>query len=679
MDFPTYRTLTKSITIGKHLPDAIYLHVSALSALSTELQTLLTDTIEHLNLQQFEYQVVKFFKRDFKLSLLTYPDFFIEPFPVLHASCTIDLAKGSHRLLSFLDSENPPILHRKETMLLPDHTDIAKFVALTRQCEQAGLFENPKTIGFKRNWASLIKRKGFQLIDGQLVALEQTAPVVQTASETTTEPEVQRHKTAIRRYVLSKPMQTLAQHEYLNGRYSLFDYGCGQGDDLRELQAHGLDVQGFDPVFAPDNPKVSADVVNLGFVINVIENQQERAACLCDAFALTKRVLVVSVMLGTEHLIAQFRPFGDGVLTQRNTFQKYYSQGELKTYIESTLETNAIAVAPGIFYVFRDTLDEQVFLANRFRVRREWRQLSRPPEKISNQECQNLFEQHRALYDYLWETMLDLGRAPVTQELEQVPLIKSAFGSIRKAFDAVVGFFGEARFEQARQARINDLLVYFALEKFSGRKPYTHLPDSLKRDVKALFGDYKQAQAQATDLLFSTGKPEVILEACEQAKGLGYLQDSHSLILHSSQLGQLPPVLRVYVGCATQLYGDVEGADLVKIHIRSGKVSLMIYKDFANKPLPELQERIKIKLRTQEIDFFDYLDEHQPQPLYLKSRYIPEDFPHYEKQRKFDEKLLKTELFDLSGFGPKRDEFYALLEANRLTVRGFQLIQKRKS
>jgi len=339
MDFLAYKTLTKSITLGKHLPDAIYLHVSALSTVPTELQTLLTDTIEALALQQFEYQVLKFFKRDFKLSLLAYPKFFSEPFPVLQASYTIDLAKGSHRLLSFVDSQNPPILHRKETLLLPDHADISKFAALTQQCEQAGLFENPKTIGFKRNWERLIKRKGLQLKDSQLITTSPTKP--HSVADKISEPaEVLRHKTAIRRYALSKPMQTLAQHEYLNGNYSVFDYGCGQGDDLRELQAHGLQVQGFDPVFAPDNPKVSADVVNLGFVINVIENPQERAECLFDAFSLAKRVLVVSSMLGTDALSAKFRPFGDGVLTQRNTFQKYYSQGELKAYIERTLETN---------------------------------------------------------------------------------------------------------------------------------------------------------------------------------------------------------------------------------------------------------------------------------------------------------------------------------------------------
>jgi DNA phosphorothioation-associated putative methyltransferase len=168
MDFPTYKKLTKSIPIGKHLPDAIYLHVSALSAIPDALQTLLSESIQNQQLQQFEYQVVKFAKRDFKLSLLCYPGFFEQAFPVLNHSCTIDLAKGSYRLVSYLDSENPPILHRKETMLLAEHSDIPKYRALTEACEQAGLFENTKTIGFKRNWERLIKRKGYQLVDGEL-------------------------------------------------------------------------------------------------------------------------------------------------------------------------------------------------------------------------------------------------------------------------------------------------------------------------------------------------------------------------------------------------------------------------------------------------------------------------------------------------------------------------------
>jgi hypothetical protein len=34
----------------------------------------------------------------------------------------------------------------------------------------------------------------------------------------------------------------------------------------------------------------------------------------------------------------------------------------------------------------------------------------------------------------------------------------------------------------------------------------------------------------------------------------------------------LPPILRVYIGCATFVFGDVTSADLLKIHAESGKL-----------------------------------------------------------------------------------------------------------
>ena len=79
-------------------------------------------------------------------------------------------------------------------------------------------------------------------------------------------------------------------------------------------------------------------------------------------------------------------------------------------------------------------------------------------------------------------------------------------------------------------------------------------------------------------------------------------------------------VLRIYIGCATQLYGDIENFDLIKAHIRSGKVSLMRYDDW-NKDEPLLLERIKIKLRELDIDFFEYRGEFSPAPLLNKERY----------------------------------------------------------
>ena len=92
------------------------------------------------------------------------------------------------------------------------------------------------------------------------------------------------------------------------------------------------------------------------------------------------------------------------------------------------------------------------------------------------------------------------------------------------------------------------------------------------------------------------------------------MEDGHSFTFHKDHLGDLPAELRIYIGCATQLYGDIDDFQLIKAHIRSGKVSLMRYDDW-NKEEPLLVERVKIKLRELDIDFFDYSGNFKPTPL----------------------------------------------------------------
>ncbi len=477
---------------------------------------------------------------------------------------------------------------------------------------------------------------------------------------------IARHLTAITRRGLSRPMQTLAQHQFLNGDYCILDYGCGKGNDVCELKAHGITATGYDPVYAPITP-TEADIVNLGFVINVIENPQERAECLRKAFQLSNKLLVVSAMLQTSR-IDNWQTYNDGVITQRNTFQKYYQQTELRNYINSTLQTNAIAVGAGIFYIFSDLLEEQTFLAERQHTRRQWTQLTTRQQVDKS----HLFIEHETILQTFWEQSLDLGRFPDIKETENAELLKKAFGSWRKLCQAVQDYYDADLLKQSAELRKADLLVYFALNLFERRKPYTQLADSIRLDIKAFFGDYKTAQQEATQLLFSVGKTEIIAQACQQAAiaGIGYLEGDHSLQLHTSQLSELPAVLRVYAGCATQLYGDIETADLIKLHIQSGKVSLLRYADFADNPLPLLQERIKIKLREQDIDFFDYSN--QEQPLFYKSRYIPKDFPHFEEQQAFDIKLAELGI-DLSGYGVNLVLFKGVLQEKGYKVNGFKL------
>src|SRR5262249_39313825 len=100
---------------------------------------------------------------------------------------------------------------------------------------------------------------------------------------------IRRDKTAIRRYRCSRPI-ALALADGLIGRATaVFDYGCGLGGDLRYLKGRGVRASGWDPHHLPKAKLRAADVVNLGYVLNVIEEPKERTTTLHRAFELARR------------------------------------------------------------------------------------------------------------------------------------------------------------------------------------------------------------------------------------------------------------------------------------------------------------------------------------------------------------------------------------------------------
>jgi DNA phosphorothioation-associated putative methyltransferase len=71
-------------------------------------------------------------------------------------------------------------------------------------------------------------------------------------------------------------------------------------------------------------------------------------------------------------------------------------------------------------------------------------------------------------------------------------------------------------------------------------------------------------------------------------------------------LDALEPVLRVYEGCARALLGEVEGANVLKLHRRSGKVTYLVCPGLDSDPDPALELRVKVTLPALSIDRFDY-------------------------------------------------------------------------
>ena len=151
--------------------------------------------------------------------------------------------------------------------------------------------------------------------------------------------------------------------------------------------------------------------------------------------------------------------------------------------------------------------------------------------------------------------------------------------------------------------------------------------------------------------------------------------DDESFISQSRIVERLPNLLRIYIGCACCLVSDVYSFDLVKIHLFTGKLTLMKFDDFYGKGLPRLLERIKINFHNQKIDVFDYSDPYIPPYLFIKSRFLNEEDDSFQEQIDFDESLKKLQLFDFTGYGPDTNYFNEKLDLLRLKVEGMQLVR----
>lgn len=334
-------------------------------------------------------------------------------------------------------------------------------------------------------------------------------------------------------------------------------------------------------------------------------------------------------------------------MTQRGTFQKYFTQTEIKTFLDQVLDEEAIPVAPGVLYVFRDKDAEQRFLVDRSRRRRPPLRAPTPRPRLPTtrepRERRDRAAEREAAWreplERLWTLWLNLGRPPEKSEIgEDLLALTEGFGSPAKALRFLESRRDPAELEQAARARRDDLLVYLALQQFERRRPYRHLERGLQQNIKHFFGDYAAARTEASEWLFRIADIGALEDSCRAAaeQGLGWLDSGRSLQLHAG-LVERPPVLRLYVGCAAVLYGDYHQADLVKIHIASGKVSLMRYDDFEGQALPRLVERVKIRLRDLDIDYFAYGEVYEPPFFYCKSRYINEEFERYPEQLAFDQ------------------------------------------
>ena len=476
---------------------------------------------------------------------------------------------------------------------------------------------------------------------------------------------IARHRTAISRYEPSRPIRLALEDGLVNHETSVFDYGCGKGDDLRHLQGRGIHCEGWDPAHYPKGNRVPADVVNLGYVVNVIENPTERTVALREAWTLAQKLLVVSARLTVEVTAGNQTPHGDGCLTRLGTFQKYYEQRELREWIDQALGVASVPVAPGIFYVFRDPDLGQSFVASRYR-----RRSTAPRQRRSD----ILFEQHKALFEPLIAFITSRGRFPDESELGEVPLICQAVGNLNRAFGIIRRVTGDEEWNRIREERLQDLLLYLALARFDGRPRFTQLSRDLQLDVRAFFSTYSRACTAADALLFSAGNRQAVDQACRTAP-VGKLTPG-ALYIHTAALSHLPPILRAYEGCARTYIGAVEGANIVKLHRGTPQVSYLSYPEFERDPHPALAASLIVRLQTFRLQSRDYRNSSNPPILHRKEEFVPPDYflrPKFIRLTRQEEKWGLYEKPEIIG---TREGWERILAEQSVHLSGHRLLRK---
>lgn len=516
---------------------------------------------------------------------------------------------------------------------------------------------------------------------------------------------------------------------------SVLDYGCGRGGDVDRLRQLGRRATGWDPTHRPDTPLIEADVVNLGYVLNVIEDKAERRDALRKAWSLARSSLVVAARPAWEAREVRGRPHGDGLLTAKDTFQKFYEQDELRAYIESTLGRRAVAAAPGIFYVFRHEATAQAVLARRTRrtndgvgrvadllyeLHRD--QLSILQDFVQGErrlptageldaeavddltetfgslraafalirratgaskwadidtgrasQAERRFDEHRALLEPMMAFVEERGRLPHPEELATSADLVAAFGSLRAAFSVVRRVTGGHRWKLVEDRARRNFLVYLALAAFGGRPRFSDLPDDLQLDVRDLFGTYKNAVAEADRLLYGAGNTEAIDHAARHAS-VGKLTQE-ALYVHVSALEELPPLLRVYERCGQALAGTVEEATIVKLHSEKPQVSYLSYPTFDRDAHPALATVLVARLGGLKLIYRDFRQSENPPVLHRKETFVAASYPQRDLFARLTSQEERHGLLSSRTIGTRLGWLESLDEKG-LTLRGHRVVRQ---
>lgn len=450
-------------------------------------------------------------------------------------------------------------------------------------------------------------------------------------------------------------------HSIIETGMSVFDYGCGRGEDLKYLRSVGIDAAGWDPHYKPDTPLASADVVNLGYVLNVIEDPIERETTLLKAYELARRGLVVAVRV--DHALETGTEFSDGLLTSRGSFQKLYKQSEFREYVERVLGKRPHMAALGIAYVFKDEGLESSYLVS----------LANGRVDASRTYAIEQFSNDKTAQKYM-ELASALGRPPVPSEFKDYPELLARFGSPGRIERLAQQLLSPDAVQEARRRRREDILTYAAMMRLQGLKPvpFRSLPRELQADIRMLWPSYSTALREGESFLFQIGNAETVRHCCQASPVGKKLPDA--LYVHRSAEEQIGALLRLLVFAARQIVGEVD-YNVLKISTDGRSISLLRYDDFEKDAHPALGYSLRVYLPRAEYSIRDYSNSPNPPILHRKEMLIDPLHPSYRTFCELSRHEEELGLLSRNDIGT-REAWLAVLAENGVVVEGYRVSRR---
>ncbi|MGW3031189.1 DNA phosphorothioation-associated putative methyltransferase [Streptomyces sp. NPDC001178] len=436
-----------------------------------------------------------------------------------------------------------------------------------------------------------------------------------------------RRLTAISRAGLSVPArQAVIDKQVLPGR-TVLDYGCGRGGDVRALQQLDCQVVGWDPFYLPDTRLEPADVVLLTYVLNIIEDPQERRKTLKAAWNLAGTVLVASARLTWEKSKVRGEAFGDGLLTSRQTFQHLFGASELRNYVEEVTGVRTVSAAPGVVYAFKDETARLGYLAQRIVPDAVW---------LASEDTTSAIA---AVVDYVERR----GRVPRMEEVPQ-PMAE-LLGHLRpnELRRLVRESADQGKAEEGGKRSTLNTLLFLAVELFNGRGPFSSLPMSVQLDVRAFFSSYKEA-CQRSDRLLLKLRDDAYVRGAMNASTVGKLTPT-ALYVHRRALDSMPTVLRLYEHCASIAAGRPQEWTVAKLRHQGRAVSWLDYPDFDTDPHPRILSSYQVDLKTLETSHTSYANSSNRPLLHRKHEFLRPGDPDVEKYERLTAAEVRAGLY----------------------------------